>query len=150
MVQSGKVDAYAQSVGAAARAQGAFDDEEPDETQATLQTSESPWDLSGDGPYELLVEVDGAEQASAGTITATSATITSAEITSSADHTGTLVISVDGGAEKTIELNGHSAAEALAAIQSGLGGDGVATILDAPPRIQLESGSAGRAPRSRS
>jgi hypothetical protein len=142
MVQSGKVDAYAESVGTAARAQGAFDESE-DETQATLQTSEGPWDLSGDGPYELLVESDSGEQASAGTITATSATTTSAEITSSAVYSGTLVIAVDGGAEKTIELNGHSGADALAAIQSSLGGDGTATILDAPPRIQLESGKRG-------
>ncbi len=142
MVQSGKVDAYAQSVGAAARAQGAFDESE-DETQATLQTSEGPWDLSGDGPYELLVEVDSGEQASAGAITATCATISSAEITSSSFYTGTLVISVDGGAEKTIELRGQSGADARAAIQSSLGSDGVATLLDAPTRIQLESAKRG-------
>jgi hypothetical protein len=143
MVQSGKVDAYAQSVGAAARAQGAFDEEEADETQATLQTSEGPWDLSGEGPYELLVESDSGEQASAGAITATCATTTSAEITSNAVYNGTLVISIDGGAEKTIELRGQSGADALAAIQSSLGGDGGASILDAPPRIQLESGKRG-------
>ncbi|MEO5727834.1 MAG: hypothetical protein ABI134_25310 [Byssovorax sp.] len=76
MVQSGKVDAYAQSVGKAARAQDSFKEEE-DETQATLQTSDGPWDLSGDGPHELMVEVDGKEVASVGIFTPSSAAIVS-------------------------------------------------------------------------
>jgi hypothetical protein len=76
MVQSGKVAAYAKSVTKAAKAQDSFKKEE-DETQATLQTSDGPWDLSGDGPYELMVEVDGKEVASAGIFTPSSAAIVS-------------------------------------------------------------------------
>lgn len=143
MVQSGKVDAYAQSVGSAARAQGAFEEEE-DETQATLQTSDGPWDLSGDGPYELKVKVDGGAEVLAGTITANCATIASAAVRSTPDYTGTLVICVDGGPAQTIELANHTSAAALAAIQSGLGSEGTAKLTEsAPARIQLESGKRG-------